>query len=274
MNALSCSFMAKCSSCGRDIGFSFGKKLCPWCVEHERAKQGEDGEYQRVMPTPWTRGRAASGPSFTHLFIAVCALVYAATLATGIPINFWGANFGPFTLRGQPWRLVTYMFLHGGLFHIAFNMWCLWDLGALAESLYGDWLYAVAYILCGIGGGLFTLAWHPGMPTVGASGAIFGIAGALIASLKLGEFTLPRAALSGVMRSVIGFVGFNVVLGAFAAGTDNACHIGGLLTGLLFGALVAVIAPDRNQVGRRLAILAAIALLLYGAWLLIAHRTF
>jgi rhomboid protease GluP len=263
--------MAKCSSCGREVGFSFGKKLCRWCVEHERARSGDDTQYQRVMPTPWTRGRASSGPSFTHLFVALNVLVFIASMATGIPFNVWGANWGPFTMGGQPWRLVTYMFLHGGLLHIAFNMWCLWDLGALAESLYGDWLFAISYILFGIGGGLFSLAWHPGVPSVGASGAIFGLAGALIASLKLGEFSLPREAISGVMRSVIAFVGYNVVLGVFFAGTDNACHIGGLLTGLLFGALVAVIAPDRNQLGRRLIILAAVAALLFGAWMLLAR---
>ena len=223
------------------------------------------------MPTPWTRGRASSGPTFTHLFVAVCVLVYVASVATNIPFDMWGANFGPFTMGGQPWRLITYMFLHGGLLHIAFNMWCLWDLGALAESLYGDWFYAITYILCGIGGGLFSLAWHPGIPTVGASGAIFGVAGALIASLKLGDFTLPRVAIAGVMRSVIVFVGYNVVLGAFFQGTDNACHIGGLLTGLLIGGLIAVIAPDRDHLGRRLAILALVAVLLYGAWLFLTR---
>jgi rhomboid protease GluP len=271
--------MAKCSSCGRDIGFSFGKKLCPWCLEHNRAKDGEDSGYQRVMPTPWTRGRASSGPSFTHLFVAVNVLVYVAMIATGIPFTgpnplemiHWGANFGLLTTHGQPWRLITYMFLHYGIIHMGFNMWCLWDLGALAESLYGDWLFALSYLLCGIGGGLFSIAWHPGSPTAGASGAVFGIAGALIASFKLGEFTLPRPVIAGVMRSVIAFVGFNVVLGVISTGTDNACHIGGLLTGLLIGGLIAVVAPDRSQIGRRLAILAVVAALLYGAWLFLTR---
>jgi rhomboid protease GluP len=246
--------MAKCSSCGRAIGFSLGKKLCPWCVEHQRAQQGDGKEYQRVMPTPWTQGRASSGPTFTHLFVAVNVLVYIAMIATGIPFSGpnplemigWGANFGLLTVHGQAWRLITYMFLHYGIIHMGFNMWCLWDLGALAESLYGDWFYAVTYILSGIGGGLLTIAWHQGSPTAGASGAVFGVAGALIASF-----------------------GFNVVLGFISTGTDNACHIGGLLTGLLIGGLIAVIAPDRDQIGRRMAILALVIAMLFAAWLLL-----
>ena len=56
---------------------------------------------------------------------------------------------------------LTYMFLHGGLMHIAFNMWCLWDLGALAESLYGRWTFGAIYLITGIGRGLASVAWNP-----------------------------------------------------------------------------------------------------------------
>ena len=62
----------------------------------------------------------------------------------------WGANFGPLTVSGQWWRLLTCVFIHGGLLHIAFNMWCLWDLGRLAESVYGHWTFAVVYLICGV----------------------------------------------------------------------------------------------------------------------------
>lgn len=269
--------MAKCASCGRDLGgFSFGKKLCRWCVDYEAGKRGErkDDEVQRVMPTPWNRSEALGGVTFNQLFLGVNVLVFLAMVASGISLMdgpspqqmiHWGGNFGPLTLGGEPWRIVTYMFLHYGIIHIGFNMWCLWDLGALAESLYGDWTFAIVYLLCGLGGGVVSLAWHPATVSAGASGAIFGLAGALIASLKLGEFSLPRNMIAGSMRSVVIFAGYNLVFGAISGRTDNACHIGGLVTGLILGALIAVAAPDRHAIFQRLAICMAVLLLVGGA---------
>jgi rhomboid protease GluP len=180
----------------------------------------------------------------------------------------WGANYGPFTLSGQWWRLVTCMFVHGSLLHIAFNMWCLWDLGALAESLYGHWTFAVVYLLAGVGGSLGSVMWNPNVLSVGASGAIFGIAGALIASFYLGEFSLPRAAVMGTLRSVVMFVGYNLVFGAVMSRVDNAAHVGGLVTGLILGALIARVAPDRDAPMRRIAVLALAIVLIGGgtAW--------
>jgi rhomboid protease GluP len=275
--------MAKCSSCGRNLGtFSFGKKLCQWCVEYEKQRRGETkpDDYQRVMPTPWAKGGAQSSVSFHQLFVGICVLVFMAMVVSGISLMdgpnpqqmvHWGANFGPLTLGGQPWRLVTYMFLHYGIFHIGFNMWCLWDLGALAESLYGDWTFAFVYLACGLGGGIASVWWHPGGVSAGASGAIFGLAGALIASLKLGEFSLPRAMTGGALRSVIAFAIFNLVLGAFWGLTDNACHIGGLVTGLIIGALIAVVAPERGDVAKRIAVCLFVLLLIGGGWMWVNH---
>jgi len=181
----------------------------------------------------------------------------------------WGANFGPLTVGGEWWRLLTCVFIHGGLLHIAFNMWCLWDLGRLAESVYGHWTFAAVYFLSGLSASLASVIWNPVILSVGASGAIFGIAGALIASFYLGEFSLPRAAMSGMLRSVVMFVGYNLFFGAVIARTDNAAHIGGLLMGLLLGALIAKVAPQPDAVGRRIAILALGALLVVGGvmWL-------
>src|SRR6202034_1147921 len=87
------------------------------------------------------------------------------------------------------------------------------------------------------------------------SGAIFGIAGALIASFYLGEFSLPRAAMTGMLRSVVVFVGYNLFFGAVIARTDNAAHVGGLLMGLLLGALIAKVAPGHDDFLRRIAVL-------------------
>src|ERR1022692_5141149 len=213
--------MANCIRCGRQLPpLMFGKKICQWCVQHEAAQRGELGEdvKQPVMAAPWVRRE--SSITLTHvLFGANVAVFLAMALASGTVMDFpgqvivrFGANFGPFTLSGQWWRLLTYMFLHGGLMHIAFNMWCLWNLGALCESLYGRWTYAAVYLVCGVGASLASAVWHPYTPSVGASGAIFGLAGALIAAFKLGEFSVPRSALSGTLRSLGAFVVYNLVL--------------------------------------------------------------
>ncbi len=149
--------------------------------------------------------------------------------------------------------------------HIAFNMWCLWDLGALAESLYGRWTYAAVYLTTGVAGGLASVAWNPRVLSVGASGAIFGLAGALVASFYLGEFSLPSIAIGGTLRSLAIFIGFNVLFGSMFPGIDNACHIGGLLSGLILGALIARLAPDHNNVLRRAGVLVMVALAVAGS---------
>jgi rhomboid protease GluP len=273
--------MANCIRCGRQLsGFSFGKKLCPWCVRHEAYQRGElaDDAPQPVMPTPWVR-RGQSTITLTHILFGINLVMFLAmapdTLTiTGFPEKLsirWGANFAPYTLSGEWWRLVTYMFLHANLLHIGFNMWCLWDLGALCESLYGPWTYGAIYFTSGIGGALASLFWNRSPLTIGASGAIFGLAGALIASFKLGEFSVPRSALSGTLRSLMIFVGFNLIFGATMPGIDNACHIGGLITGLIVGALIAVLAPQSGQALRRVGVFAVMMFAFAGGAIQLAH---
>ncbi len=269
--------MANCVQCGRKLPpLTFGKKICQWCVQHERAQQGEldDDAPQPVMAAPWVR-RGESTITLTHvIFGANLAVFLAMVAASGSAMDFpgpvmfhFGANFGPYTLSGQWWRLFTYMFLHGGIMHIAFNMWCLWDLGALCESLYGRWTYAAIYLLTGVSGGLASVAWNPRVLSVGASGAIFGLAGALIASFYLGEFSLPSVAIKGTLRSLLFFAGFNLFFGSLFPGIDNGCHIGGLVSGLILGALIARLAPQSDAPLRRAGVLGLVALAVLGAGL-------
>jgi rhomboid protease GluP len=263
--------MANCIRCGRTIsGFTFGKKICPWCKQHEAAQRGEDTPYQPVMATPWKR-QDSMPMIVTQGIFGICVAVFVGMLLAGVsPMSpsgqslvDWGANWGPLTLSGDWWRLLTSCFVHAGIIHLGFNMWCLWSLGELAERLYGHVTFACIYLLCGIGGSLASVWWHmPPVPSIGASGAIFGIAGAVIASIKLGEFSSGVMA-QGVMRSLIAFVGYNVVFGMLSGFTDNACHLGGLATGLVLGALVAKIAPA-PRLTSRLAVLVLVAALLAG----------
>ena len=257
----------------------FGKKICQWCVQHEAAQRGDDSDSgkQVVIPAPWVRRREqSSGITLTQvLFGANIAVFLAMAMASGTVMDFpfqtafrFGASVGPYTLSGQWWRLFTYMFLHAGLLHIAFNMWCLWDIGALCEALYGRWTFLTIYLLTGVAGGVASLGWNPSGSTVGASGAIFGLAGALIASFYLGEFSLPSIAIKGTLRSLLFFAGFNLVFGSMFPGVDNACHVGGLVSGLIAGALIAKIAPQHDQ--RRASVLLLVVLLVGGSALGVA----
>ena len=185
--------MANCARCGRQLpALTFGKKICQWCVQHEAAQRGEDGPVQRVEPAPWMRRQSSSMVVTQAIFGLNVAVFVAMLLPGGQEIGALGANYGPATIGGEWWRLLTCVFIHGGLLHIAFNMWCLWDLGRLAESVYGHWTFAAVYLITGLAASLGSLFRNPGVLSVGASGAIFGIAGALVASFYLGEFSLPR----------------------------------------------------------------------------------
>jgi rhomboid protease GluP len=266
--------MANCIRCGRQLpGLSFGKKICQWCVQHEAAQRGEvsDDAPQVVMPTPWVRRESRVG--VTQIIFGINVAVFLLGMVPGgSSITSFSANLGALTLSGEWWRLVTNVFVHGNLFHIAFNMWALWNLGLLCESLYGRGTYAAIYLICGGGASLASAAWHPDVASVGASGAIFGLAGALLAALKLGEFSVPRAALSGTLRSLGAFVVYNLIFGFALPGIDNTAHIGGLVTGLIVGALIALIAPQQDQVPRRVAVFVVVILALAGGAIGVAHH--
>jgi membrane associated rhomboid family serine protease/Flp pilus assembly protein TadD len=258
--------MANCAKCGRRLPpFSF-KKICEWCVQHEQAKRGEldDDAPQPVMAVPWVRRESAIG--LTQIILGINIVIFAAMLyasdsitgdfTAGLIIHF-GANVGVYTLSGQWWRLLTYMFLHGGYVHIAMNMWALWNIGHLCESLYGRWTYVAVYLITGVAGGLASVAWNPQVLSVGASGALFGIMGALIASFALGEFSLSTVPIRSVLSSLIFWAGFSLFFGSLSPGIDNACHVGGLVSGLILGALIARIAPQEDA--RRFSVIAVVA---------------
>jgi len=243
-------------------------------VQHEAAKRGElpDDAPQPVIAPPWQRS-AMSSMSLSHALVGINVLIYVAMVVVGggsfsdfspQQLVRSGANYGPLTFGGEWWRLLSYCFLHGGFLHIAFNMWCLWDLGALCESLYGTPTFGAIYFVSAFAGGLASAGVHPHQPSVGASGAIFGLAGALIGSFYLGEFSLPRPVIQAQLRSLILFVGYNIVIGALSGPTDNMCHLGGLLAGLFCGAMIALFAPSENSALGRSAIIGFLVLVLSG----------
>lgn len=193
----------------------------------------------------------------TVCLIAVNVAVFAAMLSVGAGLWHtsnsvqlaWGANFGPATGEGQWWRLGTAAFLHFGLVHLAMNMWALWDCGQFVERLYGRWRFAVLYAASALLGNLVSLVLHGGQAiSGGASGAIFGVIGALLVALWRRRGEVHPAEFRWLFWGATGFAGLTIAMGLMITGIDNAAHIGGLVGGLLVGAGLgdgAMAAPPR-----------------------------
>ena len=253
--------MTICASCGREFEASSDTEwMCPQCAAESlssRPVEAVPGRLRQLLESP------------TIVLIALNTLVYLIMAFQGRSfftfdselLLHWGANSGALTSGGQWWRLLTSTFEHGGLLHIALNMWCLYNLGWLAELLFGRSRFTLLYLLCGIGGSLGSICWRGTGLSVGASGAIFGIAGALIPAMMLHGNQELRAALKGQLSSIALFVFYNLAFGAAVPGIDNAAHVGGLLTGLALGAAFPT-GRDRHQRSGQMRVAAGTLLML------------
>jgi len=217
----------------------------------------------------------------TTTLVGMNVAVFAVMVLTGVSpsqptaveLLKWGANWGPLSLGAEPWRMLASNYIHVGIIHIALNMWCLWNLGFLAERVFDPWTYALIYTACGLAGSLASLWWHPMIPGAGASGAIFGLAGALIAALYLGHLPISKQAIQGTLKSLLMFAGYNLFFGAVARGIDNSAHIGGLLAGLALGAILAkhLTAQPEVRDGWRRGVFVAAAVVLFLAFIVVKH---
>jgi rhomboid protease GluP len=211
----------------------------------------------------------AAAPA-TYLLVGINCAVFLDMAAHGVSVmsptvdqlKYWGAdNAGAVLVGGEWWRIVSAMFVHVGIIHLVTNMWCLWNLSLLAEPLLGSAGVLAVYILTGAAGNLLSTCknWFANYPDLvryhdlsvfpagaGASGAVFGIAGALIVLLKSSRLPVPPMELKKLRRSVIYFAAVNLVIGfSISLGTmvthsglniDNMAHLGGFTCGLLFAA--------------------------------------
>jgi rhomboid protease GluP len=257
-------------------------------------------------PPPRKRRPAWSIAPATYALIGInCAVFIAMVLAGVSPLNpdpeqllqHWGANnAGSVLCLGEWWRIVTAMFVHVGILHLATNMWCLWNLGLLAEPLMGSLGVLAVYLLTGAAGNLLSTGrWFYGyyndwlrfhdvhvFPAgAGASGAVFGIAGALIILLKSRRLPVPVQEVQRLRRSVIYFAVINLVIGGgISFGTDvigkgihidNYAHLGGVACGLLFAMpMVPKLGAPRTLFDRRLqisVIMTVVLLVLFGFYL-------
>jgi len=183
----------------------------------------------------------------TRAIVIANVAIWLAMVATGTDpmrpdvqtLIDWGANLLPLTVD-QPWRLFTATVLHAGLVHIGFNMWVLWDAGRLAERFYGSLQFLLIYLISGLFGSLASLffAARTGV-SVGASGAIFGVVGALLAALFTKHSKLPAGMAASMRSSMLLFVGYSLFMGFISSFIDNAAHIGGLVSGFAAAVILA-----------------------------------
>jgi membrane associated rhomboid family serine protease len=156
---------------------------------------------------------------------------FSGALNSNASLEAHGALVGTdVQLQGQWWRIVTSAFLHGSEIHILFNMLALWQVGAFIELIFGTPRMAAIYAFAMLGSGLAITYFTPFDVTIGASGAIFGLFGALgVAALRLGERGRD------ILKQTIGIIIINLVLGFTLPGISNAGHIGGLIFGTIAG---------------------------------------
>lgn len=236
------STASKCYQCGANVNYSFAaasKTLSRWMPQ--------------TSPV-------------TYAMLTICCVMYGLGLVItmkmgggvmsgglmglggiGGEVNFRLGESIPYPyIISQPWRLITAIFLHARLLHIGFNMWVLMDIGPIVEDLYGSARYFFLYVATGAFGYLAssTIGGHP---SVGASGALLGLIGVLLAATTGRKNPAAQALRSSLIRWVI----YIFVIGFIMSGTDNYAHGGGLVSGFLLGRLMIDRAPADLSEQRR-----------------------
>ncbi|MBA3993287.1 MAG: hypothetical protein C0469_07150 [Cyanobacteria bacterium DS2.3.42] len=169
------------------------------------------------------------------VFILLVVLTSARSILVPteqILIN-WSANYGPLSLGGEPWRIISNIFLHASIFHLAVNLYVLFNLGPYAENLLGSRRMFALYMVAGIAGSLSSLIWNPYQTSAGASGALFGLFGCFVEESVLGSGFSLKEILRPARVMLLVAVVFSCIYGAFMPGIDNAAHLGGFLAGAL-----------------------------------------
>ncbi|WP_431798838.1 rhomboid family intramembrane serine protease [Halobacillus andaensis] len=213
---------------------------------HKRRKK----EFQEVF----SYGKTVIIFVFIILNLIVFALMerYGASTSTSTLIEF-GAKYNPAIIEGEWWRIITSMFLHIGIVHLLMNMLALFYLGAAVEKIYGSTRFLTIYFLAGIFGGSASFMLNPNI-AAGASGAIFGLFGALL------YFGLKNKRLffQTMGYNLLMIIGINIAFGLIVPQIDNGAHIGGLAGGFIASMMVGL--PAQPHLKRN----KLVAVILYG----------
>lgn len=197
----------------------------------------------------------------TWIIIALCILMF---IISGMGYNTYelikyGANNSSLVKNGEIYRLFSYMFLHAGVMHIILNMYSLYIVGPRVEDFFGKWKFLAIYLISGISGGLLSIGLTPNVVSVGASGAIFGLFGALI------YFGYNyRGYIGSMIRSqIVPIVIYNLLIGFFIPGIDMWGHVGGLIGGILTANMLGTIENKKYNISNILLFVVYFAFLIY-----------
>ncbi len=228
----------KCTRCARPIcpdcmiSASVGFQ-CPDCVHGAAASAPK-------IKTP-VGAPLAEKPTVTFVLIGINVIAFLLMLVSGIDqaATQWGMFPPSIAIDNEWWRLVTSAFLHGGWLHIAFNMYVLYALGPSLERVLGHGRYLVLYLMAALGGAVCSYAFSDVMTvSVGASGAIFGLMGALVVAGRKLRYDISQVLILLAVNFVIGFM---------APGVDWRAHVGGLVVGAAVAAIF-VLPPARIRI--------------------------
>jgi len=201
------------------------------------------------MPIPIPDGRPPALPVRRRYWPVVTLVILGINVAVFFIMTFaggststdvlldFGASFSPYFRRGEYWRVIMPMFLHIGWLHLIVNSYALFILGPILERIYGYGRFALLYITAGMGSSALSMTLSRNI-AAGASGAIFGIAGAMLVAGYLHRELIPPRWGRALGRGILPFIVVNLIFGFSVRGIDNWGHLGGLLTGMVLAALI------------------------------------
>jgi Uncharacterized membrane protein (homolog of Drosophila rhomboid) len=206
------------------------------------------------------KGNKVSRPYITYALIVINLAMFVLTSLYGGSKNLdvlikYGAKVNSLIMKGQYWRFITSAFLHGDIAHIAFNMYALYSIGSLTERIYGHSKYIFIYFTAAVAGSICSFIFSTA-PSVGASGAIFGLLGAILYLTQ----KKPKILSTSFGINVLVVIGFNLIYGFTNAGIDNFAHMGGLIGGYL--AANAIGLRNESRVSSKKNVILAITLVL------------
>ena len=192
-----------------------------------------------MLTSRWTLPGADRTPFATYLLLVANLVIFALMERAGgsqdpTVLDKFGALFGPLVAEGQYWRLLTAIFLHIGFVHIAFNSLGLFVFGTAFERTSGPARMAVVYIGSGLAGSALSYLANPAVRSAGASGAIFGVLGALAVYLFVNRQEFGRMGQREI-TTVLFLAAINLLNGLTTPGVDNWAHVGGLIGGAALG---------------------------------------
>lgn len=206
-------------------------------------------------------------PILTYVLIALNIFVYVCErfvfIRTGSPaLILWGSKINELIVQGEYWRFLTPIFLHGGFLHVAVNAYSLYAVGPDVEKMFGRVKFIIIYLVAGILGNVASFVFCPSV-SVGASGAIFGLLGAL---LYLG-IKYKEVISSSYVTNIVTMIVINLAYGFIHPGIDNYAHMGGLIGGYLSAFCVGLGSYDKFSKNKVLALLLLVTLIVAGIFI-------